>query len=234
MTGAGHRKAGIGELKTIGSEIRSGDLGDLLKAVDSRVDVLGGYSGSAMQPYFALTMADEERWHLEIEERFADGTSVDIWCYSGCSANGNPKPVPFRIQVPGRRVDYNPTAFLATVVSNRVAGILEGIAPNALQRIPAIVDGKTGEWEVINVLPCMDCIDQKASLIQYYPADHPTKAGKPRGVIRLVLDPSRIGSHQIFRLKDWRVAIIVSNVVKTALVGVGATGIEYTHVCGVI
>ena len=32
-----------------------------------------------MQPYFALTMADEERWHLEIEERFADGTSVDIW-----------------------------------------------------------------------------------------------------------------------------------------------------------
>ena len=59
--------------------VRSGDLGDPLEAADSKEDVLGSYSGFAMQPYFALTMADEERWHLEIEERFADGTSVDIW-----------------------------------------------------------------------------------------------------------------------------------------------------------
>lgn len=185
-----------------------------------------------MQPYFRLTMADEDRWHLEIEEHFSDGTPVDIWGYSRCLAIDNPKPVPFRIQVEGTRVDYTPTAFLATVVSRRMVEVLERMAPKDIQRIPALVDGKNSEWEVINILSCVDCIDHAASLIQYYPSNHPTNPGEPRGVLRLVLEPSRIGDHHIFHPKDWQVATIVSSVVKTALEEIGSTGIEYIPVTG--
>jgi hypothetical protein len=81
----------------------------------------------------------------------------------------------------------------------------------------------------MNVLPCVDCIDEKASHIQYFPAKH-AKAGKPRSIYPLVLDPSRIGSHHIFHPKDWRVATIVSEDVKNALDEIGATGMEYVPV----
>jgi hypothetical protein len=111
-----------------------------------------------------------------------------------------------------------------------MADVIERTAPNDLQRIPVVIDGEQGGWEIINVLPCVDCIDRQASLMQYYPADHPAKAGKPRGVIRLVLDPSRIGSHHIFHPKDWRVATIVSEDVRNALDEIGATGMEYVPV----
>ena len=183
-----------------------------------------------MLKYYEIEMADEERWHLALIDNFPDGSEVDIWAYHRCKFLAEPKPVPFEIQVDGKRVDYNPTAFSPMVVSRRMADCLATVCAEDFQRIPAVVGGDKGDWEVINVLSCVDCIDHGASTMQYYPLDHPTKAGKPRGVIQLVLDPHRIGRHHILHPAGWRVATVVSAVVKTALEEIGATGIEYVAV----
>jgi hypothetical protein len=191
---------------------------------------LATFRVTGVNDYYKINMADEERWHLAVMDNFADSSEVDIWAYHRCTLLDRPKPVPFRIQVEGKRVDYNPTAFSATVVSRRMADLIEGVAPWDIQRIPAIVQEDRGEWEVINILACADCIDHDGSLIQYYPENHPTKAGKPRGVVRLILDPARIQGHHIFHPAGWHVATIVSDVLKAKLEELGATGIEYTRV----
>ena len=186
-----------------------------------------------MQEYFEMQMGDSDgEWCLAILDIYPNGSPVDIWAYNRCQPICEPRPVPFKIQLDGRRVDFNPTAFGAMVVSRRMADRFEQISPCEIQRIPANVEGESGEWEVINVLSCLDCIDEKASRIQYFPTNHP-KSGKPRSIFPLVLDSSRIGRHHVFHLKDWRVATIVSNVVKNAFDEIGATGIKYMPVTGI-
>ena len=75
--------------------------------------------------------------------------------------------------------------------------------------------------------PCVDCIDFERSDIQFYPDDHPEKAGKPRGVKKLRISGASVGSCHIFRPRDWTVVEIVSEKVKQALEGNGIKGIEY-------
>lgn len=176
--------------------------------------------------YFKLAMANEERWTLAIERQFPNGGDVDIWAYSmGQPASDD--VVPFVVDVDGEMVDFNPTAFGSIVVSSEMAEILCRFASAEIQRIPAVVRGADGDWEVLNVVSVVDCIDHERSRIQYFPLDHAEKPGKPRGIMKLVLDSVRPKGHHVFKPMDWLVATIVSADVKTALEDAGITGVEY-------
>ncbi|WP_417388322.1 imm11 family protein [Gimesia sp.] len=176
--------------------------------------------------YYQLVMATDDRWTLSICREFPDGSPVDKWAYTRCQTLASPSPVPFQVRVQGDAVDYNSTAFGCLVVSTRMGQIIEEISPDEIQRIPALVDAE-GDWEVLNLLHCVDCIDFERSDIQFYPDDHPEKAGKPRGVKKLRISGASVGSCHIFRPRDWTVAEIVSEKVKQALEGNGIKGIEY-------
>ena len=177
-------------------------------------------------------MSNEARWHLAIGRQFPSGRDIDIWAFSRCESVADPEPVPFAIKVNGEPVDFSSTAFGATVVSQRFADVVHQLAPNDIQRIPALVDSPQ-TWEILNVLPSPDCIDHSASTIQYFPDDptqcgsRPDMAGQPRGVTKLVISPELVGEHHIFRPADWQVATIVSEQIKSALTDLRATGVEF-------
>ena len=107
---------------------------------------------------------------------------------------------------------------------------MEEYAEHDIQRIPAHVEADQGDWEVLNVLTRIDCIDPEKSIIQYYPPNHAENPSKPRGVVRLVLDAQRIGDHHVFRPKDWEIALIVSERVRNALKKAKVSGIEFRPV----
>lgn len=177
--------------------------------------------------YYKITPGDDETWHISVNETFPDGTPLDIWAYRGCQQAVDTRPVPLHIVQHGKRVDYYPTPFLTTIVSKQLADCWARFATSDIQRIPAHISDNCGDWEVIVVLPCIDCIDHTRSKITYHPPNHSEKPGKPRGVLKLVLDPARIGDHHIFHPKDWEVATIVSEKVKQAMEDLGATGAEF-------
>lgn len=179
---------------------------------------------------YQLVMALNVRWVLSIENTFDDGRPVDVWSYTRCKPVADSAPVPFHISRDGIRVDFNPTAFGATVVSSKMADVVEAICGRDIQRIPANVRGDAGEWEVMNVLATADCIDHAKSLIQYFPADDPEQPNKPRGVVKLVLDPAKAGGHDIFKPVDWRMATIVSETLKSELEKNRIEGIDYRQV----
>lgn len=176
--------------------------------------------------YFKLAMANEDRWTLAIERQYPNGRDVDIWAYS-MGQHAAEEAVPFIVDVEGEVVDFNPTAFGSIVVSSEMAELLSRFASSEIQRIPAVVRGADGDWEVLNVVSVVDCIDHKRSKIQYFPLDHAEKPGKPRGIMNLVLDPDRAKGHHVFKPMDWLVATIVSADVKSALENAGISGVEY-------
>jgi hypothetical protein len=173
-----------------------------------------------MAEYFKVALDDDRRWHLEL---LADKAPIDIWeCYQANLSS----PIDFGIQVPGVKMDYNSSCFAIPVVSKRFADILQSISPDEIQRIPASVDNDSDHWEVLNVVSKVDCIDYTRSSIRCYPQDHPEKPGKPRGVLRLVIDRNLAKGHHVFRAKDWEVVLIVSKDIKAELDKLPATGLE--------
>jgi len=176
--------------------------------------------------YFEAVIGNKNRWTLAIQRKFQNGESVDIWAYSQ-GVPASMVPVPYFVDAVGDVVDFNPTAFGSIVVSRRMAEIVNNIAGNEIQRIPAVVSGSAGQWEVLNITSVVDCIDYNKSLITQFPPNHPGKAGKPRGVLRLVVDGGRAKGHHIFLPKDWIVAVVVSEDLMKALDEAHMTGIEY-------
>ena len=58
----------------------------------------------------------------------------------------------------------------------------------------------------------------------------PDKVGKYRHLGDLTIDSSRTNGHHIFRIRDWEIALIVSERVKDALNGIDDLGIVFQAV----
>lgn len=173
--------------------------------------------------YFEAVITEDDRWCLAV---VGDVMPLNIW---ECIYLENPPPMRFFIYQPGEPKDFDHTGWGAIpVVSRRFADALESIAPDDIQRIPAIVEGEPdGEWEVLNVLARPDCMIHEKSKISYCPDDDPERPGKPRGVMNLTIDPERAEGHHVLRPKDWEVALIVSEEAKNLLEIIGVTGIQF-------
>lgn len=172
--------------------------------------------------------AAHPRWQLAIEPELPNGEWWDVWAYSRCEP-APPPPYPFTIFAPGPRCELNITNFLTYVASERVATVIDGAAHDEIQLIPTAIEGDPDKWWILNVLSLVDCLDYEQSRIDYYPDDYRDKnrRGKPSGIRNLVIDPQRIGDHRIFLIKDWTVAVIVSEHLKKRLEDSGAVGLLF-------
>jgi hypothetical protein len=181
--------------------------------------------------YYRLTMTACDCWILSPKLCYDDGSELDEWAFQrGVRIEGD-RPIPFKLLQEGTRLDFNPTAFSPIVFSRRMAEFLDEVAPGEIQRLPARIDGeRDGDWEVINVLTCLDCIDHDRSIIQYRPANDSHRPGKPRGVIKLVIKTDVARGHHVFLPQDWELALIGSQVVRDGLEAMGATGVKYVRV----
>ena len=132
----------------------------------------------------------------------------------------------------GAPLDFTFADFDMPVVTARVASILAALASADIQRIPVSVDSHDGEFEIINAVSHLSCIDPNESEIMWWTdADkRPDKVGKPRTVTRLRIDAGRALGRCIFRPEGWEIAPIVSGVVKTALEEAGVSGVRFTQV----
>lgn len=178
--------------------------------------------------YYRLLLTSDDGWVVSPKARFDDGSELDVWAYRRGRRIDDARPIPFEIVQEGVRQDFNVTPFSPTVVSRRMADVLASLAPDDIQRLPARVYGElAGDWEVVNVVTCLDCIDHRRSIITYYPPDHRFHPGEPRGVLRLVVDPAPARDRHVFLPKGWPVAVIASQVVRDGLEEIGATGVRY-------
>jgi hypothetical protein len=146
----------------------------------------------------------------------------------------SPPPYPFTIFRAGPPCEINITgAFSILVVTERVAAAIEKVGKNEIQRIPVEVDQSRTNWEIVNPLAAVDCLDEQRSQIQsYYPPDfsRPELAGKPRGIITLRIEAQKATNHHVFRISNWMGPVIVSEQVVDAINSLNPEGCRFESV----
>lgn len=185
--------------------------------------------------YFELEFdPDEKNWELALPWLLSDGDWRDVWAFTRCQSYENTDLLIFDVSSDGIPVDFNLANFNIPVVSKRLGDLLFDIAPKQIQRIPVAI-GSDRNWEILNLLSEVDCLDHSRSTIDYFSTDlkdasvqkHPDMAGKPRGIRTLCIDAERTKGHEIFRITDWTVPIVVSESIKLAIEGSGFSGARF-------
>lgn len=116
-----------------------------------------------------------------------------------------------------KRQDGQPLAFTLAdfdmpVVREDLAATIAKIAPAELQRIPVAVEGESDNYEILNALRVVDCLDYDHSKVTLWNDGdgRPDKVGLPRMVTDLRVDSDRIGTTRLLRVAHWRIALVVS------------------------
>jgi hypothetical protein len=141
-------------------------------------------------------------------------------------------PLTMALRRAGTPLDFTFADFDMPVVASRIAGILAEVASSGIQRMPVCVESHGGNFEIINVVERVGCIDtEKSNIMWWTEADRrPDKIGKPRMITALRIDPTRAGERNIFRLEGWEIALIVSDLVKDTLEEAKVSGIAFSPV----
>jgi len=185
--------------------------------------------------YFRLT-EDMQAGNWDLGDPVdASGHEVDdLWMYTA----GRPIQVEGRLNIPidtpGRQLDFCTVGVgVMPVVHARVASFFAELAPDDVQFIPVDIEGHASQHLILVATKLIRCIDDEASEeVRYWKPEHgqPERVGQYRSVIGLRIDPAKVGDTKVFRTWGWKLALIVSEDIKTALEKSGATGVEFTPV----
>jgi hypothetical protein len=169
-----------------------------------------------------------KRWFLD-EPRTEAGEEVDGRDFTQGRAVKVSGPLFITSYEKGKRLDFTFAAFEYPVVTRRIGNILQGIAGEDIQLIPAHVTGSDEYYDILNVVSVVDALDESRSHVERWTSEmgRPDKIGKYSLVAEIKIDPARTHGHRLFRLKGWEIALIASEEVKKALEAEGVTGIRF-------
>lgn len=129
-------------------------------------------------------------------------------------------------------LNFSLTMLGVPVATKELLTAIEQVASSDVQRIPVVVGGRPG-YEILNCLRIVDAVDERHSqLLKWSDKDgRPDKIGQYRMITTLRIDAARVPDDaHVFRLKGWKVALIVSETVKAAMERVGCFGAKFTQV----
>jgi hypothetical protein len=119
--------------------------------------------------------------------------------------------------------------------SQAVANVFRTLAPGDVQLFPVTVEGEPERYFVVNATKVVDAIDEALCReVHPYDEDDPSSyyEGGYNWIYGLRIDPSKTEGAQVFRLKKFKVAFIVSEEIKNALQRVGNLGLSFERVTG--
>lgn len=169
-----------------------------------------------------------ERWFLS-EPYDGKNKEIDPREFTNCALYQGATPSYVQVSQAGQKVKFNLAAFDMPVVSHDVEQLLSQLAPDLIQMLPVKVRGAKESYAIANVLSSCACLDEaRSEVMKWQPEDgRPEKTGQYRMITRMVIDPLRTKGLQIFRMEGWRISLIVSDAVKTALERVPQLGIRF-------
>lgn len=171
------------------------------------------------------------RWHLAMPKD-PQGRKVDDARFR----LGAPVHMQGRLRVPveiaGKPLDFTEAGIGIPVVHVRVASVFAELAPDDAQLIPVDVEGHPDQYLILVATRLIRCIDEKASRIRLWTHEDglPDMVGQYASIRDLRIDKTKVGSARVFRPEGWIVSLIVSEEIKDALGGMGATGARFEEV----
>ncbi len=183
-----------------------------------------------MNNYYQLVDDEsiQNRWYLD--ETISTSSKLSVWDITTGTRVLKETQVDFNIQHNGIPLDFTLTAFEVPVVDEKVAAIFKATNPENVQLLPALIEGKSSGYKVLNITKLIDCVDEKKSVFDRWTnADgRPDKVGQYKTMIDLKLDKSKINPNDhCFRVLHWEVAIIVSDYIKMKIEDIDAIGAKF-------
>jgi hypothetical protein len=117
------------------------------------------------------------------------------------------------------------------VVSSQIGGVLRAVAPTDVQLLEGTLKGTQDGFYLVNLLRQIDCLDRQRSVFTVYaakPGMPEELVGQVQGIIKMRVDPSKIGDAQIFRA--YMTNVIVSEKLWDALSAAGVEGVKVERV----
>ncbi|WP_420589505.1 imm11 family protein [Bacterioplanoides sp.] len=131
----------------------------------------------------------------------------------------------------GSEMDYTCNeAYGVSVVSKKFKDALSSVADIEFAKVNIIGKKTDSEFYIMAVPKELACINEEASEFQKFEVNDPVrpdKAGEYRGFFKMVVDPMKCEGSNIFRIKGFSIAIVVSDQVKQNLESVGILGAEF-------
>lgn len=163
----------------------------------------------------------------------ANGEQADARVFTVCEQQSQSTDFHFVIAKPGRQLSFNFASFLMVVSEARLNQAMETRFSVRNQRVPVSIIDNATQFEILNVLDCVDCIDENRSRLVRWTREEtitdPVRSSrlKYRMIFNLVIDPAKAEGHDLFRVKGWDFALICSGPLKSFLSQVGVEGIYY-------
>jgi hypothetical protein len=134
-----------------------------------------------------------------------------------------PEPLPYAevivpIEVDGRRTDFTIAPVEIPVLSLECSALIQSTVRNPIR----FVDGTLSNGEkvkLLHIVSTCDCLDYQRSSLSLYPKTYPRKelANRPQYITKLAIDRSKTAELDIFRVKDYEAALIISERVQKVL-----------------
>ena len=173
---------------------------------------------------------DPTRWYLGQPMTSAGETLPGT--FRNCLPWTGEYPLNVEIKKHGIPATFSHSGFAIYIVEAKALTLLQKITdPKILQRIPVSIIGSLENYEILNVLNKIDCLDEQHSEFRRWTADNgpPERIGDYK-VSLLRIDPDRASGHDLFRVKGWDIALICSGKIKRHLEEAGVTGIRFKPV----
>ncbi|RKG52074.1 hypothetical protein D7X30_35250 [Corallococcus sp. AB011P] len=185
--------------------------------------------------YFELSEDVQEGvWVLEVPWNELRQEEEDPWMFTKGSRVHVEGHLTVPIGDPGRPHDFCRITFgLTPVIHVKLANVLLEHAADDVQLIPVTIPKHPDQYALLVATKLIRCIDEQASEgVRFWEPQHgqPWKIGEYRSVDIMRIDKSKVGDAKLFRPWGWKVALIVSEDLKTALERTGATGMFFTEV----
>lgn len=171
-----------------------------------------------------------KRWYLKYPIDSA-GHDVDArsFTYGKKYEGGSALHIPVRQE--GVKVDFNMADFDMPVVNGRARRVFAEYAGDDIQFVPVQIEGLEDPFWIMNVLRENGRVDAERSEFTKWKADdgRPDKVDQYRMITRLKITSLGVEDH-IFRLRGWKVALVVSDMLVAALEKSGVTGISFEKI----
>lgn len=181
--------------------------------------------------YFDLTedMSSRMRWRWHVGAvLLPDGSEPRL--HAGLKLNDT-RPLRADVTHAGRVLEFCLTSFAVPIATKALADAVCSIATSDVQCLPVAIGDQAGMFALnsIRLIRCLN--EQHSEFIKWTEEDRvPEKTGQYRQVTRLVLGREAIPQDaHFFRVDGWRIALIVSEAVKDAMVRVGCYGAAFTE-----
>jgi len=158
---------------------------------------------------------------------------TDIWKYTSATRIEPPvSTIPISLRTEGLHMDFTFADFELPIINEKCRRLLPA---NEIQVLPVTLPAHVKKENsyiliIIHEIECVDEANSEYSKFDYNDSVRPDKSGEFRSFSKLIIDPSKVIGANIFRIKRFNNAIIISQYLKDILEMNAITGIIFQNV----